>query len=111
VQLSVEAILDAKDADRPHLLPVEVTHAMRRLVSRGEVATRVARQALDLASVLPIQLYPYDGLGRRVWELRNSLPAYDAWYVALAETGAPLATLDQRLTRAAGVRCTFTTPY
>ncbi len=35
----------------------------------------------------------------------------DACYVALAELlGAPLVTLDRRLTRAPGPRCVFLTP-
>lgn len=44
-------------------------------------------------------------------ELRPNITAYDAWYVALAETlGAKLATLDARLSRAAGTRCEFAIP-
>jgi predicted nucleic acid-binding protein len=36
---------------------------------------------------------------------------YDAWYVALAETlDAPLANLDLKLIRAAGVRCQIVFP-
>lgn len=35
----------------------------------------------------------------------------DAWYVAVAEaSGAPLATLDVRLSRAPGPRCDFLVP-
>jgi len=46
-----------------------------------------------------------------VWDLRTNVTAYDAWYVALAETlGAKLATLDTRLSRATGPRCGFTSP-
>ena len=42
----------------------------------------------------------------RVWALRDSLSAYDATYVALAEAlGCPLATGDLRLARAPGPRC------
>jgi predicted nucleic acid-binding protein len=44
----------------------------------------------------------------RVWELRRSITAYDACYVALAEQlRAPLATLDRKLSRASGPRCAF----
>ena len=36
---------------------------------------------------------------------------YDAWYVAAAEAlGLPLATLDRRLSRAAGPSCRFLVP-
>jgi predicted nucleic acid-binding protein len=54
---------------------------------------------------------PYPPFADRVWELRASVSAYDAWYVAVAEELAcPLATLDARLSRAAGPRCAFELP-
>ncbi|WP_419842131.1 type II toxin-antitoxin system VapC family toxin [Candidatus Poriferisodalis sp.] len=60
---------------------------------------------------LSIELYPFEPVADRVWELRFDLSAYDAWYVALAESlGAPLVTLDRRMARAAGTRCEFSVP-
>ena len=45
----------------------------------------------------------------RIWELRDNVSAYDAAYVALAETiDCPLVTADARLSRAAGLRCAVT---
>jgi predicted nucleic acid-binding protein len=45
----------------------------------------------------------------RVWELRHNLTAYDAAYVALAETlQCPLVTGDARICRAPGLRCPVT---
>lgn len=65
---------------------------------------------VDLAS-LRLELFAYSVCAPRVWELRSNLTAYDAWYVALAEMlGATLATLDTRLSRAAGTRCPFALP-
>ncbi|MGH8903342.1 MAG: type II toxin-antitoxin system VapC family toxin [Egibacteraceae bacterium] len=47
----------------------------------------------------------------RVWKLRRTITAYDAWYVALAESlDAPLLTLYHRLARAPGPRCSFELP-
>lgn len=41
-----------------------------------------------------------------MWELRDNLAVYDAWYAALAERlGAALVTTDARLAQAAGSRC------
>lgn len=60
---------------------------------------------------LPVMLHPYPPFASRVWELRNNVSAYDAWYVALAESlEAPLVTLDRRLMRATGPRCAFSVP-
>jgi len=45
----------------------------------------------------------------RIWELRDNLSAYDASYVAVAETmGAVLVTADACLTRAPGIVCPVT---
>ena len=64
----------------------------------------------DLAR-LPIDLYPFEPVAQRVWELRDTVSAYDAWYVALAEAlDVPLATLDTRLAKAPGPRCAFLVP-
>ncbi len=55
--------------------------------------------------------FSYEPFAERVWEMRENATAYDAWYVAVAETlGAPLATLDARLSHAAGPRCEFAMP-
>jgi len=49
--------------------------------------------------------------GDRGWELRGSVTAYDACYVALAEgLDAPLATIDVRLSCAPGLTCAFEQP-
>jgi predicted nucleic acid-binding protein len=45
--------------------------------------------------------YPHELLLRRAWELRQNLTAYDAVYVALAESlGASFLTCDGRIARA-----------
>jgi predicted nucleic acid-binding protein len=58
-----------------------------------------------------VELYPFLPFQDRVWQLRESLTAYDAWYVALAEAhDVPLATLDRRLAASPGPHCGFLTP-
>jgi predicted nucleic acid-binding protein len=55
---------------------------------------------------LGIRRHGSTGLQGRVWRLRGNLTAYDATYLALAETlGCPLLTSDRRLARAVGPRC------
>lgn len=55
-----------------------------------------------------MELFPYAPFASRVWELREDVTCYDAWYVAIAEAlSAPLATLDARLANAPGPRCRF----
>lgn len=55
--------------------------------------------------------YPFEPFAQRVWELRDNLTVYDAWYVALAEwLGTDLVTGDERLTNARGPRCPVRRP-
>ena len=95
----------------PHLMPVEVTQKLRRDVIRGSVTASDADVAMGDLARLPIDLYPFEPVAQRVWELRDTVSAYDAWYVALAEAlDVPLATLDTRLAKATGPRCAFLVP-
>jgi predicted nucleic acid-binding protein len=89
----------------------ETANVLRRqqLTRRLEpVESTLAHQGLRS---LPLQLWPYLPLADRAWQLRETLTAYDASYVSLAELlGAPLVTLDARLQRASGPSCTILTP-
>jgi len=77
----------------------------------GDISPDVASLAHEDLVSLRLELFPYGPCASRVWELRTTLTAYDAWYVALAETlGARLGTLDTRLRRASGTRCEFAVP-
>jgi len=106
-----ESLLASGDLCAPHLLPVEVTNTLRRAVQRRVLSRDVAALAHADLLDLRIELFPFAPFGSRIWALRDNVTAYDAWYVALAETlGAPLATLDKRLSRAAGPRCEFRVP-
>lgn len=95
----------------PHVLPVEVTNALRRMVLRGSMGAEAATLAQADLPTLSVELFPFEPFSDRVWELRGGLTSYDAWYVAVAEElDAPLVTLDRRLARAPGVRCEVITP-
>jgi len=97
-------LLDDREAlHAPHLIDLEVTQALRRLVSAGDFTAVRAGRALDYFSDLPISRHAHSHLLPRVWQLRDNLTAYDAAYVSLAEAlNAPLVTADSRLARARG---------
>lgn len=95
----------------PHLLPAEVANVLRRAAAAGELSGDVAALAHGDLLDLPIELMPYALVSGRIWELRGTVTAYDAWYVAIAELlDVPLATLDRRLATAPGPRCRFLLP-
>jgi predicted nucleic acid-binding protein len=91
------------DLHAPHLLDVEVTQALRRLVARGRVGDDRASDARVDVAVLPIIRHPHRRLLERAWQLRHNLSVYDGVYVALAELlQAPLVTCDARLAQSPG---------
>lgn len=95
----------------PHLMPAEVANILRRAALAGDISLDAAALAHADLQQLPAVLYPYEPFADRVWELRDTITAYDGWYVALAESlDAELATLDLRLAHASGPRCAFLTP-
>ena len=99
-RLSVDGDLCA-----PHLLDVELLHALRRLVSGGQLSEdRAADARSDLAD-LTVARYDHVVLADRSWELGPNLTADDATFVALAELlDVPLVTCDARLANAPGHR-------
>jgi predicted nucleic acid-binding protein len=87
----------------PHVIDVEVTNAIRGLVSRAEISVDAASSARTDAAEMNITLYPHALLLERAWQLRDTLSTYDGVYVALAELlPAPLVTCDARLAAAHG---------
>jgi len=87
----------------PHLIDVEVTHAMRGLVARGELSVDGAFLARRNAAEMSMTLYPHALLLERAWQLRHTHSTYDAVYIALAELlAAPLVTCDARLASSRG---------
>ena len=106
-----EALLLSGPLAAPHLMPVEAANVLRRSALAGDISADVASLAHEDLSSLRLELFPYSSCASRVWELRSNVTTYDGWYVALAETlGARLATLDVRLSHAAGPRCEFAVP-
>jgi predicted nucleic acid-binding protein len=95
----------------PTLLPFECANVMRRQELSGAVSSDQAIQAHADLLDLPVELWPYEMLANRVWELRSNLTCYDASYVALAELlDASVVTLDRRIGRAPGLMCLVADP-
>lgn len=92
----------------PHLVDIEVTQVIRRMVQRAEITASRGEEALEDFAQLLIERHGHQLLLKRIWQLRDSLTAYDGAYVALAEAlGAPLLTCDARLARAHGHEATI----
>lgn len=104
-------IMRSTSAAAPELALVETANILRRQQMAGHLDAVQASDANDALLALPLQLWPYTVLARRSWQLRSTLTVYDASYVALAERlGAPVVTLDTRLSRASGPRCPILLP-
>ena len=103
----VEARLfrDQEELHSPHLLDVEVTQGLRRLVRAGEVSDDRAAEAIADLVDLNLHRHPHLDLLSRAWKLRENVTAYDAMYVALSEAlDAPIVTCDTPLAKAPGHR-------
>jgi len=102
--------LHSEQVAAPDLLRVEVVSVIRRQLHFGNLDVTQAEQAVTDLLDLPITVYPTAPLLLRCWQLRDNLTAYDACYIALAETlGSSLLSADARLSRAPGTRCAIET--
>lgn len=103
------AMLSVETVVCPHLTDSEIAQSLRRLVHQGEIEAQHAQRALAVWAAMGVERVGVVGLLDRIWELRDNVSAYDATYVAVAETmGAPLLTADGRLASAPGPRCPIT---
>ncbi len=99
------------DLHAPHLIGVEVLSWLRRLSRNGRLTAIEVQRLLAHYGNLPLQRYPHEPFFRRTWQLRDSVSAYDAQYVSLAEVlHVPLITQDRRLAAAAAPFCAVIVP-
>jgi predicted nucleic acid-binding protein len=106
-----EGVVAAGSLHAPELARVEATNILRKLERAKEITTPEANAAYEDLMQLNIELFSFDPVADRIWQLRHTVTSYDAWYVAVAEAlELPLATLDERLIKAKGPTCNFLTP-
>jgi predicted nucleic acid-binding protein len=108
----VDFVLDVRSVVRrlglhalhaPVTIDAEVLHGLRRKWLSDAVTDEEAEIALALFHRIEIERYPVRPFVARMWALRHNVTAYDAGYVALAESlELPLLTRDRRLSRASG---------
>lgn len=89
----------------PALIDAEVTSAIRGLLLTSKPAIQItdgrAEQMLDDFADLPFVRYPMQPYQRRALARRDNFTAYDAFYVALAESlSMPLLTDDRKYGKA-----------
>lgn len=98
-----DRVLAERELHAPHLIDLEILNALRKLVRLDAISASHATMLIEDLSDVRLARYRHDGFRHRIWELRDHLSAYDASFVALAETlDATLVTVDARLARAAG---------
>ena len=99
-----ERLFEGDDAlHAPHMLDVEVAHALRRCALHGDIDERHGLDSCRDLAAMSIERHGHQPLLERMWQLRHNLTAYDAAYLALAESlDAPLLTRDSALASVAG---------
>ncbi|MGC9156215.1 MAG: type II toxin-antitoxin system VapC family toxin [Ferrimicrobium sp.] len=106
---SARQALTEQQLHAPYLIDSDIANALRRRVAASRIDPKDAWTALDHWRRLGMLRYPIFHLLGRIWELRENLSAYDASYVALAESlGCALLTADTRLSHSPGIRCPVT---
>jgi predicted nucleic acid-binding protein len=83
----------------PELVILETLHAIRGNARAGNLDSVSINELLEELQTIPIRLYPHFPLVAASWALRDNLTAYDASYVALAQSlpGSVLLTGDRAM--------------
>jgi len=87
----------------PVTIDAEILHGLRRAWITGVITERDADSVVALIQEMEITRHSVQPFVNRMWRLRFNITAYDAAYVALAETlNMPLLTRDRRLSQSSG---------
>lgn len=90
---------DVEWMSAPDLVDYEVLNVLRKMVLRGDIDAEFADECRLALRDLRLSRHPMtDDISDRVWQLRHNASAYDAAYLALAESlGVPLVTAERRM--------------
>ena len=87
----------------PHLLPFEVSNALHKRITRGELSVEGAVDLIEILLTSQIELHQPWNLHGKALEMASRFgraAAYDAHYLALAESlGCELWTADEKFYR------------
>ncbi len=90
------------DLFAPAILIPETVNALKKSARLKLVTKAIAREKIAYLSLLPIDLVPMQRLALEIWQLSESLSAYDACYVSLAmQLEHTLITNDRKLAKEA----------
>ncbi|GAA4193449.1 type II toxin-antitoxin system VapC family toxin [Microbispora amethystogenes] len=90
----------------PAHIDAEVLSVLRGLTLSGKLDVQRAEKSLGLLKAMPLTRAPLTVHLGRSWQLRGNYSAYDALYLALAESLAcPLVTSDARIAKGCGAQC------
>lgn len=104
------ALRSAGDFAAPDLVDVETVAVLRKRWLGGSISDVRFETAITDLQEMDFERVPTRRLMRRAFELRENVTAYDAAYVALAESlDCELVTADHRLAGTTGPRCPIRT--
>lgn len=99
----VEAAVAGRVLHAPVSVDAEVLHGLRHAWFAGMLKAEEGDSLIVILRDLTIIRHSVQPFVSRMWTLRHNISAYDAGYVALAESlNMPLLTRDARLSRSSG---------
>ncbi len=105
-EVAAVARISGTEIHAPHLIDLEVTSALRRMVATEVIVEQDAASILHAIQTADLHRHDHTLLLDQIWAMRSAINPYEGAYVALATTlGVPLVTADQKLAAAPGLTC------
>ena len=106
VNVATRILADDPEWVVPEVWRTELLSVLRGLHLGGKLTSQDAAHALRWLQEITVVTAPTGPCLTRMWELRDNLSAYDANYVAVAEShDLTLVTADVRIAKAGVARC------